>query len=133
MFDANRPGGVYPWEYLVAHAAPLYDGGLPPTQGVWDADDGLESITLCAACGAAVGALVRDADVVVQHLRYDFRRDAAAVVGDANAYLCIDDGDIAIDLHGDVWRNAGHLTGVQGVVHELFQDYGGEVLRLLAG
>src|SRR5215217_6176134 len=65
VLDANRPGGVYPRTYLVAHAAPLYDGGLPPTQGVRDADNGLESITLCAARGAAVGALVRDADVVV--------------------------------------------------------------------
>jgi hypothetical protein len=133
VLDANRPSRVYPRTYLVVHAAPLYDDGLTPTQCVRDADDGLESIALCAARGAVVGTLVRDADVVVQHLRHDFRRDAAAVVGDAHAYLSIIGGDVAVDLHGDVWCNAGHLTAVEGVIHELFQDDGGEGLRLLAG
>jgi len=133
VLDANRPSRVYPRAYLVVHAAPLYYDGLTPTQGVRDADDGLESIALCAARGAGVSTLVRDADVVIQHLRHDFRWDAAAVIGDAHAYLPIDGGDIAVDLHGDVWGNAGHLTAVQGVIHELFQNDGGEVLRLLAG
>ena len=72
------------------------------------------------------------AAVVLKEL-VDNALDGCEMAGVA-PYITVEvDGDIAVDLHGYVWGNAGHLTAVQGVIHELLQDDGGEGLRLLAG